>query len=431
MEKSKDEKATGGQAVAKPSDAQNEDFFLEIRQIIDSARSRAYSAVNTAMVEAYWQIGRRIVEEEQHGEDRAAYGQSLIKELSKRLVQEYGNGFSVVNLKNMRFFYLTFRSTLNVDVSESSRKGHTVCAQFQTDNPSPHPYSERSPKGHAVRTLFQTNSQEPNPPLSEQSEKGYAVCSLLDETPQIPCLGRLSWSHYRVIMRVDSEPARLWYLREAAENQWSVRTLDRNISTQYYERLLMSQKKEPVVQEMREKTIDYQRDKFEFIKSPAVLEFLNLPNNLGFTESDLEKALIDNLQQFILELGKGYAFVERQKLMRTEARNYYVDLVFYNYILKCFVLIDLKTERITHQDVGQMDMYVRMFDETICSEGDNPTLGIVLCSETDQDIARYSILKGNEQIFAAKYKLYLPSEEELAREIERQKSLLKTQLEKE
>ncbi len=378
----KDGKTTNVQTPSLSLDEKNEDFFVEIRRIVDSARSRAYAAVNSAMVEAYWLIGKRIVEREQQGENRATYGQNLIKELSKRLVQEYGAGFSVVNLKNMRFFYLTFRPTLNSDTDK-------------------------------------------------QLEKGHAVCALLDDASQIPYLGRLSWSHYRAIMRVDSEAARRWYLREAAENQWSVRTLDRNIATQYYERLLMSQKKEPVVQEMREKTIDYQRDKFEFIKNPAVLEFLNLPNNLGYTESSLEKAIIDNLQQFILELGKGYAVVERQKLIRTEARNYYVDLVFYNYILKCFVLIDLKTERITHQDVGQMDMYVRMFDETICSEGDNPTLGIVLCSETDQDIARYSILKGNEPIFAAKYKLYLPSEEELAREIERQKARLQTQLEKE
>ena len=394
----KDGKTTNVQTPSLSLDEKNEVFFVEIRRIVDSARSRAYAAVNSAMVEAYWLIGKRIVEREQQGENRATYGQNLIKELSKRLVQEYGAGFSVVNLKNMRFFYLTFRSTLNSDSDEQLEKGHAVRALFKTDDPA---------------------------------RKDCAVRNLSDDVSQIPFLGRLSWTHYRTIMRVDSEAARRWYLREAAENQWSSRTLDRNIATQYYERLLMSQKKEPVVQEMREKTIDYQRDKFEFIKNPAVLEFLNLPNNLGYTESSLEKAIIDNLQQFILELGKGYAFVERQKLIRTEARNYYVDLVFYNYILKCFVLIDLKTERITHQDVGQMDMYVRMFDETICSEGDNPTLGIVLCSETDQDIARYSILKGSEQIFAAKYKLYLPSEEELAREIERQKARLQTQLEKE
>ena len=394
----KDGKTTNVQTPSLSLDEKNEVFFVEIRRIVDSARSRAYAAVNSAMVEAYWLIGKRIVEREQQGEDRATYGQNLIKELSKRLVQEYGAGFSVVNLKNMRFFYLTFRPTLNSDTDKQLEKGHAVRALFKTDDPA---------------------------------RKVCAVRNLSDDVSQIPYLGRLSWTHYRAIMRVDSEAARRWYLREAAENQWSSRTLDRNIATQYYERLLMSQKKEPVVQEMREKTIDYQRDKFEFIKNPTVLEFLNLPNNLGYAESSLEKAIIDNLQQFILELGKGYAFVERQKLIRTEARNYYVDLVFYNYILKCFVLIDLKTERITHQDVGQMDMYVRMFDETICSEGDNPTLGIVLCSETDQDIARYSILKGSEQIFAAKYKLYLPSEEELAREIERQKARLQTQLEKE
>ncbi len=207
-----------------------------------------------------------------------------------------------------------------------------------------------------------------------------------------------------------------------------VRALDRNISTLYYERLLKSPNQEPVKQEMLEKIKPLQTDKYEFIKNPSVLEFLNLPANMGYTEDELEKALLNNLEQFLLELGKGYAFVERQKRIRTETRDYYIDLVFYNYILKCFVLIDLKTHQITHQDVGQMDMYVRMFDERICGKQDNPTIGIVLCSETDQDIARYSILKNNEQIFATKYKLYLPTDEELRAEIEREKLHLRLQL---
>jgi predicted nuclease of restriction endonuclease-like (RecB) superfamily len=230
-------------------------------------------------------------------------------------------------------------------------------------------------------------------------------------------------------MRVSNPEARAWYFREVSEQSWDVRTLDRNVSTQYYERLLMSQVKKPVKKEMRSKTGKYQKDKLEFIKNPSVLEFLGLPGKTGYSEAVLEKAIIDHLQQFILELGKGFAFVERQQLIRTETSDYYVDMVFYNYILKCFVLIDLKTSRITHQDVGQMDMYVRMYDELKRNEGDNPTIGILLCSETDKDIARYSILKGNEHLFATKYKLYLPTEEELRIEIEREKEVIRLQLE--
>jgi predicted nuclease of restriction endonuclease-like (RecB) superfamily len=241
---------------------------------------------------------------------------------------------------------------------------------------------------------------------------------------------KLSWSHYQLIMRVLNKDSRNYYLKEAAEHDWSVRTLDRNIATQYYERLLLSQVKEPVVNEMLEKTQVFQADKLEFIKNPTVLEFLNLPANTGYTEDDLEKAIINQLQSFLLELGKGFAFVARQQLIRTETTDYYVDLVFYNYLLKCFVLIDLKTSRVTHQDVGQMDMYVRMYDELKKSLDDNPSIGIVLCSETDQSIAKYSILKGNEQLFATKYKLFLPTEEELKAEIERQKINIKLQFEK-
>jgi len=328
-------------------------FIQDIRQIIDNARQRAYAITSFAMVEAYWQVGKRIVEEEQQGRERAVYGQEILETLSKEL----GTGFGSRNLRDIRQFYLTFPDW---------EIWHTLCA-------------------------------------------------------------KLSWSHIRLIMRVQDKNAQAYYLKEAAANSWAVRTLDRNIGTLYYERLLLSQIKEPVQGEMIEKTTAFQQDKFEFIKNPAVLEFLNLPANLGYTEATLEKALIDNIQKFILELGKGFAFVERQQLIRTESKDYYIDLVFYNYLLKCFIIIDLKTEPITHQDVGQMDMYVRMYDELKKSSDDNPTLGIVLCTETDHDIARYSILKGNEQIFATKYKLYLPTEEELRAEIEREKLMLKLQ----
>lgn len=237
----------------------------------------------------------------------------------------------------------------------------------------------------------------------------------------------LSWTHYRVLLGVHDKTAREWYEKETVSQTWSVRTLQRNVETQYYYRLLASQNKSPVEEEMREKTAAYQNDKLEYIKNPFVAEFLGLSSNVDTTETQLEEAIISNLQKFLMELGKGYAFVARQQHIHTEKQDYYIDLVFYNYILKCFVLIDLKTGRITHQDVGQMDMYVRMYDELKRGEGDNPTLGIVLCSETDEDIAKYSILNGNEQLFASKYKLYLPTQEELRAEIEAQKAIFYAQ----
>ena len=233
----------------------------------------------------------------------------------------------------------------------------------------------------------------------------------------------LSWSHYRALVRVEDNVAREWYEKEANEQGWSVRTLRRNIETQYYYRLLQSQNKELVEGEMKTLTKEFQDDKLEFIKNPVVAEFLGLTPNSDFTETQLEQCIITNIQKFLMELGKGYAFVARQKHIKTEMRDYFVDLVFYNYIIKCFVLIDLKTGKITHQDVGQMDMYIRMFDEKERHEGDNPTIGIVLCTETDADIARYSVMKGNEQLFASKYKLYLPTEEQLKEEIETQKTM--------
>ncbi len=233
----------------------------------------------------------------------------------------------------------------------------------------------------------------------------------------------LSWTHYRILLQVADEEARKWYEKEAFTQTWSARTLQRNISSQYYYRMLQTQRKDLVENEMKELTAKYQQDKLEFIKNPVVAEFLGLASNTDFTESDLEKSILSNLQKFLMELGKGYAFVARQQHIHTEKQDYYIDLVFYNYILKCFVLIDLKTKQITHQDVGQMDMYIRMYDQLKRSEGDNPTIGIVLCSETDEDIARYSVMHGNEQLFASKYKLYLPTEEELRAEIEMQKTM--------
>lgn len=233
----------------------------------------------------------------------------------------------------------------------------------------------------------------------------------------------LSWTHYRALLQVEDSKAREWYAKEAVEQTWSSRTLQRNISSQYYYRMLQTQAPQAVESEMKEITANYQADKLEFIKNPVIAEFLGLSTNSDFTESDLESSILSNLQKFLMELGKGYAFVARQQHIRTEKQDYFIDLVFYNYILKCFVLIDLKTEKVSHQDVGQMDMYIRMYDELKRSDGDNPTIGIVLCADTDEDIARYSILHGNEQLFASKYKLYLPTEEELRAEIETQKAM--------
>jgi len=333
----------------------NSPFIADIKLILANARQKAYSAVNSAMVEANWQIGKRIVEEEQHGEERAAYGEEILKVLSTELTKEFGKGFGERNLRDFRQFYLTF---------QDKEIWHTLCA-------------------------------------------------------------KLSWSHIRLIMRVENKDAQKYYLKETAENHWSVRTLDRNISTLYYHRLLSSQIKEPVVKEMQEKTAEFQQDKLEFIKNPSVLEFLGLPDNKGYTETDLEQAIINEMQKFLLELGKGFAFVERQQHIRTETQDFYIDLVFYNYILKCFIIVELKTHKITHQDIGQLDMYVRMYDDLKKTKGDNPTIGLLLCTETDKTIAKYSILSENKQLFTSKYLSYLPTEEELAREIERQKALFK------
>ena len=336
----------------------SKNYIAEIKQILEMARQKSYMAVNFAMVEAYWLIGKRIVEEEQQGKERANYGQELLKTLSVELTNEFGKGFGERNLRDFRQFYLTF---------QESEIWHTLCA-------------------------------------------------------------KLSWSHIRLVMRVSDKNAQTYYLKEAAENHWSVRTLDRNISTLYYHRLLSSQIKEPVIKEMQEKTDDYQHDKLEFIKSPSVMEFLGLPTNAGYTEDVLEQAIIDKMQKFLLELGKGFAFVDRQQLVRTDTGDFYIDLVFYNYILRCFVIVELKTHKITHQDIGQLDMYVRMYDDLKRSKEHNPTIGILLCTETDATMARYSVLNENRQLFTTKYLSYLPTEEELKAEIERQKIILKLQI---
>ena len=369
------------------------DFLESLKQIVRSARGMAYASINYAQVQANWLLGQRIVEQMQKGEEKAEYGAYIIKLASEELTEEFGKGYSEQSLRFFRQFYLIFkdleiRSTLWSISPQAIRS--TVWSELE-------------------------NPIQQMPSVKSEHKIGQALSA------------QLTWSHYKRLMRVENEDARNWYMREASEQMWSYRTLDRNINTQYYERMLISQVKEPVEQEMKEKTEVFQRDKLEFIKNPTVLEFLGLPGNKGYQEKDLEQAILDNLSDFLMEMGKGFAFVARQQLIRTEAEDYYIDLVFYNYLLKAFVLVDLKVGKITHQDVGQMDMYVRMYDELKRTEGDNPTIGILLCSQTDKDIARYSILKGNEQIFASKYKLILPTEEELAKEISRQKEIFQLQ----
>ncbi|MWP99412.1 DUF1016 domain-containing protein [Glaesserella parasuis] len=329
----------------------NSSYLLEIKQILSNARQKAYTAVNSAMVEAYWKIGERIVLEEQNGADRAAYGKEIIKNLSLELTNEFGTGFGERNIRNFRQFYLMFQ---DLEIWKS-------------------------------------------------------------------VISKLTWTHIQRTLKISNDKARLYYLKEAAENNWSVRTLDRNISTLYYDRLLASQDQSIVKAEMLEKSVPLQAS--DLIKSPTVLEFLNLPTNLAYTEAELEKALIDNLQQFMLELGKGFAFVARQQCIRTETSDFFIDLVFYNYILKCFVIVELKTEKLTHQDIGQLDMYVRMYDDLQKRPDDNPTIGLLLCTETDSVVAKYSVLNDSSQLFASKYMAYLPSEEELVREIENQKMI--------
>ena len=329
-------------------------YINEIKKILKNARQKAYTAVNSAMVEAYWKIGRRIVEEEQSGRERAEYGKEIIKNLSKELTEEFGKGFGERNIRNIRQFYMLF----------------------------------------------------------SDYEKWKSLIS------------KLTWTHIQKVLRVSDEKARIFYLTEAAENMWSVRTLDRNISTLYYNRIVASIDKKIVENEMREKTKKLQAK--EFIKNPVVLEFLDLPTNMSYTENELEKALTDDIQKFMMELGKGFAFVERQQHIRTENSDFYIDLVFYNYILKCFVIVELKTEKLTHQDIGQLDMYVRMYDDLKKQENDNPTIGLLLCTETDRTIIKYSVLNDNKNLFASKYVNYLPSEEELINEIERQKTLFES-----
>jgi len=354
-------------APTRPGDP----LYREIRSVLESARSGAYRAVNAAMVQAYWHIGRIIVEHEQSGRRRADYGEAVLEDLSRRLAADFGRGFDVTNLRKMRQFYLTFkiRDAVRLELSPSKRD--------------------------AVRLELKPERNR------------HAVCP------------ELSWSHYRLLMQIEAPQAREWYMNEAANQHWSSRQLERQIAVLYYDRLLASRRKTLIRREAATnvKTLAPEH----FIRDPYVLEFLDLKDYPALRESRVEQAIIDNLQAFLLELGRGFSFVARQKRLRFEEEDFYVDLVFYNYLLKCFVLIDLKVGKLTHQDIGQMDSYVRLFDAHARPKGDNPTIGLILCSKKNEAIAKYSVLNEGKQIFASKYTQYLPSEAELRREIERER----------
>lgn len=326
-----------------------QDIYSEIKEALLQSRSQAYTAVNFAMVQAYWQIGRIIVEHEQNGSLRSEYGKGVLQDVSARLQQEFGSGFSVRNLQQMKRFYVMFPNT------------------------------------NALRS-------------------------------------QLTWTHYRALLRVEDDAARNWYMDECIRAGWSSRQLERQISTLYYDRLLASRDKSPVISEADQLMSPLAAE--NFIKDPYVLDFLALKNYPALRESDLEQALIDKLQEFLLELGRGFCFIARQKLMRYEDEDFYLDLVFYHSILKCHVLIDLKIGKLTHGDIGQMDSYIRMFDALYKNDDDNPTIGIVLCSQKNEAIVKYSVLNDEKQVFASKYWLTLPKAEELQREIEEERRRL-------
>lgn len=359
-----------------------DDYINDISCIIENAQQVAVDSVNITLVLRNWLLGKRITEEKMKGTRAERYGERIIAEIADKMTKEYGKGFDKRSLYRYVQFYQIYPEIVG-----------TVTPQLEYDGSS-----------EIVGTVT------PQSKLNAYGRGGKL----------------LSWSHYERLLLVHEKDAREWYEREAIEQSWSVRTLRRNISTQYYERMLLSSDKNSIEFEMKEKTNPYQQ-KYEFLRNPVIAEFLGMEENRNYHESELEKNIISNLEKFMMELGKGFAFVERQQRIHTDQEDYYIDLVFYNFILKCFVLIDLKMGKITHQDVGQMDMYVRMYDELKKPEEDNPTLGIVLCSETDEDIARYSVLHGNEQLFASKYRLCLPTETQLRAEIEAQKTIFYAQ----
>lgn len=329
----------------------SKEFVSDVRQIIENGRHQAFSAASSISIATYWNIGRRIVEEEQKGKARAEYGSQLIAGLAEELTRVFGTGYNKRNLAYYRQFYLTFNDL----------------------------------------EILHTRVQN------------------------------LTWSHIRRLLSVTNPDAREWYISRASEDMWSVKTLDRNISSQYYERRLAEQRNNPDTILPAARAPFNASDPLEYIKNPTVAEFMGFNRDDTYSESELEQALIDNLEKFILELGRGFAFVERQQHITTDMDDFYIDLVFYNFRMKRFVIFELKTHKMGHSDIGQLDMYVRMYDDLMKGSDDNPTIGVLLCTDTDSTIAKYSVLNESQNLFAAKFMTYMPTEEELSLEIERQK----------
>ena len=349
------------------------ELFKDACSIIEQARAAAYRSVNDTLIKRNWLLGLRI-QHEVLKDQRAEYGEQVIMKLAEELIDKYGRGFKKSNLYLFVSFYQNHPDFFQLPIGKS--------LDMADDD------------------IFQ---------------------SLTGKFPI-----RLSWTHYSIILQEKTADGRVWYEQEAATEMWDTRTLQRNVSSQYYHRLLKSQDKDAVRNEMKALTAPLQ-DKLEYLKNPVIAEFLGFKNNTDYSESKLEQSIIDHLIPFLMELGKGFAFVDRQKHIHTEKEDYYIDLVFYNYHLRCFVLIDLKTTKLRYQDVGQMDMYVKMYDELVRPDGHNPTIGILLCADTDEDVAHYSVLNNNDQLFASKYLTYMPTQEELRREIEQQKEFFQLQ----
>jgi len=374
-------------------------LFDRIVSILEDARTQVVRSVNSAMVLAYWHIGRALVEHVQEGDVRAEYGRGLMDELSRRLVKRLGRGYSSTNLRYFRTFYLAY-------ADRAPKIRHMPGGES-----SPTAETPRLGRPRKIRHM----------PGGVLMDLERAIRRDVDRRGFSSVLG---WSHYRLLMTVEHEAERRFYEIEAERGNWSVPHLERQIHTQLFARLLKSRDKAGVLDlasrgQVLERPVDA-------IKQPYVLDFLDLPEHPQLRESDLEGAILEKLQHFLLELGKGFAFVARQKRLSFEDEEFYVDLVFYNVVLKCYLLVDLKLGKLTHQDVGQMDSYVRMFDAQARTKGDGPTIGLILCAEKNAAVARYSVLHENKQLFAAKYVTYLPSVKELERELAREKRLLET-----
>lgn len=368
-------------------------LFQRVAAILDQARQNVVRSVNSNMVVAYWLIGREIVEEFQGGENRAEYGERMLETLSSQLSAKYGRGYSVANLKNFRQLFIAFFDRMAIRYLP----GSDLAGQNRSD-----PSGSESTSLSIIRDVGDVNHYF---------------------SPH------LSWSHYRALMRIDSRDARDFYEREAAECGWTKAELERQIHSSCFERIVANRGQEGLTVGTRERAIGIPISPDAILKTPYVLEFLGLPDSPVLHENALEQAIIDNLQSFLLELGKGFAFVARQKHLRFDDEDFYIDLVFYNYILKCFVLVDLKIGKLTHRDVGQLDGYVRLFEDRFKLPGDNPTLGLILCSDKSEAVAKYSVLSEGRQIFASKYLQFLPSEQELTLEIERERRLVEAAIE--